>query len=46
MEVGLVVESIKGGVKIFITQAPEKIQFLIQEKEREIVLAKHELAGL
>jgi len=43
---GLVTETLKGGLKMFVIQPPEKIQLLITEKEKEILIAKQELTNL
>ena len=42
----MIVESQKGGVAIFFVQPPEKLQLLLAEKERELILAKSNLATL
>jgi len=40
MKNGLVVESQKNGVKFFVVQKPEKIELLIEEKQKEVLIAK------
>ena len=37
---GLIIESQRGGIAVFSVQPSEKLQLLLAEKEREIVLAK------
>jgi len=46
IEVGLVSETLKGGAKVFVSVVPEKIQLLIEEKQKEILAASEELASL
>jgi len=46
VEVGLVSETLKGGTKVFVAVPPEKIQLLIEEKQKEILVANEELASL
>jgi len=43
---GLVIESQKNGTAMFSVQPPEKLQLLLAEKEKELVLAKSGLAML
>ena len=43
IEVGLVSETIKGGIKMFAVQSPAKVKILIDEKEKEIRLAQKSL---
>lgn len=42
---GLIVESQKGGVKVFAVQKPEIIELLINEKQKEVLAAKAALAA-
>jgi len=44
--VGLISEALEGGVKVFVASAPEKIQILIEEKQREVLAAGRELESL
>lgn len=46
VEVGLVSETLKGGVKVFVASSMEKIQLLIEEKQKEILVANEELTSL
>ena len=46
MQIGLIIETQKGGVKMFVIQPPEKIHLLIKEKEKEITIAKNVLEEL
>lgn len=43
---GLVIESQKNGTAVFSIQPPEKLQLLLAEKEKELILAKSGLAVL
>ena len=43
---GLIIESQRGGIAVFSVQPSEKLQLLLAEKEREIVLAKSNLSML
>lgn len=43
---GLVIESQKNGTAVFSIQPPEKLQLLLAEKEKELILAKSGLAML
>ncbi|MFA5022421.1 MAG: helix-turn-helix domain-containing protein [Patescibacteria group bacterium] len=46
IEVGLVSETLKGGTKAFVAAIPEKIQLLVEEKQKEISAAGLELESL
>lgn len=46
LQIGLISETMKDGVKMFVVQPPEKIHLLIKEKEKEIDKAKQEFKGL
>lgn len=46
IERGLILETLKGGMKMFGVLPPEKIQLLIEEKEKSIILAKTALKDL
>jgi sugar-specific transcriptional regulator TrmB len=41
---GLIIESQKGGVKVFAVQKPEIIEMLIEEKQKEVLAAKSALS--
>ena len=46
IKVELISETLKGGVKMFVVQPPEKIQLLLQEKQKEILSAQSMLKEL
>ena len=46
VEKGLIYETLKGGVKKFAPQPPEKIKLLLDEKEQDITAAKKTLESL
>jgi len=46
VEAGLASEALKGSAKVFVASAPEKIQLLVEEKQKEILIAGREIADL
>lgn len=46
LKTGLIIESQKGGVKVFAVQKPEIIEMLIEEKQKEVLAAKSALPTL
>lgn len=46
IKAGLVAESLKSGMKMFLVQPPEKINLLLEEKEKAIVSAKDKIEDL
>jgi len=43
LEAGLISETLKGGTKVFVACPPEKIQLLLEEKQKDIMAASSEL---
>jgi len=46
IEIGLVSETLKGSTKVFVACPPPKIQLLLEEKQKEIIIAQKELENL